>query len=152
MSKILLPLDGSPVSEAILEHALEFGALFSAAFHLVRVIPPPMGFVSPYPPHMIEANREHLEREEESATEYMEKHVARIREQGFQVDFRILTGVQPAHGILGEAQASGCDLIAISAHGRGALARPVLGSTSEKVVRGTQLPVLLFRAKHPSGE
>ena len=147
VSKILLPLDGSAVSEAIFEHALEVGALFGAAFHLVRVVPSPMQFISPYPPHMIEANRERLESEEETARTYLEGHVTRLRARGLHVDYTVLTGVQPAHGILGEAQTSGCDLIAISAHGRGTLARAVLGSTSDKVVRGTHLPVLLFRAK-----
>ncbi len=144
--KMLLPLDGGQVSEAILDHAVELGSLFGATYHLVRVVPSPKQFNSPYPPHMIQANRDRMHREEEEARAYLEAHGQRLRDRGFTVEERVITGVQPAHGILREAEATGCDFIAISAHGRGLLAKAVLGSTSDKVVRAAHLPLLLYRA------
>jgi nucleotide-binding universal stress UspA family protein len=45
-----------------------------------------------------------------------------------------------------EVQGGGCDFIAISPHGGGFIARTVMGSTSDKVVRSSHLPLLLYRA------
>jgi len=146
VKRMLLPMDGSDVSEAILQHAVELGSLYGAAFHLTRIVPSSKQFNSPYPPHMIQANRDRIEKEEEEAMVYLRSHGDRLRSQGLTVEEKVVTGAQPAHGILTEAEASSCDFIAISAHGRGPLARAVLGSTSDKVVRGTHLPLLLFRA------
>ena len=146
VSKMLLPMDGSAVSEAILQHAMDLGSLFGATYHLMRAVPAPMQFSSPYPPHMIEANHKQIEEEVAGATAYLQRHGDSLRGKGLMVEEQVVTGVQPAHGILAEAERSGCDFIAISAHGRGPLARAVLGSTSDKVVRGTHLPLLLFRA------
>lgn len=146
VSRMLLPLNGSLASEAILDHAVELGSLFGATYHLMRAVPAPMQFSSPYPPQMIQANKEQIEEEVAGATTYLHGHAERLRDQGLKVEEQVVTGVQPVHGILTEAERSGCDFIAISAHGRGPLARAVLGSVSDKVVRGTHLPILLFRA------
>jgi nucleotide-binding universal stress UspA family protein len=147
VKKMLLPLDGSEISEAILGHATQLGSRFGAAYHLLRVVPSPKQFASSYPPDLIEANRERILRETEEAKEYLKSQGERLRTAGVTVEERVLTGGQPAHDILAEAQAADCDFIAISAHGRGRLARALLGSTSDKVVRGTHLPILLYRAK-----
>ena len=146
ISRMLLPLDGSPISEAILGHAVELGSLFGSAYHLVRIVPSPKQFSSPYPPHMIQANKKRLEEEEEEATEYLRGHAERLRALGHTVEEKVITGVQPAHGILMEVQGGDCDFIAISPHGGGFIARTVMGSTSDKVIRGSHLPLLLYRA------
>jgi len=146
--KMLLPLDGSEISEAILSHATELGSLFGAAYHLLRVVPSPKQFASSYPPDLIEANRERMRRETLEAEEYLKAQGESLRASGVKVDERVLTGGQPPHDILSEAQTADCDFIAVSAHGRGRLARALLGSTSDKVLRGTHLPVLLYRAKN----
>ncbi|MCJ7628941.1 MAG: universal stress protein, partial [Longimicrobiales bacterium] len=56
-----------------------------------------------------------------------------------------VVGAQPAHGVLAETESSSSDFIAISAHSRGGLKRVLLGSTSDKVLRGSHVPVLLYR-------
>ncbi|MFO8175919.1 MAG: universal stress protein [Longimicrobiales bacterium] len=146
LSRMLLPLDGSPVSEAILDHAVELGSLFGAAYHLVRVIPAPKQFSS-YPPHMMQENRERMQEATEEAAAYLKGHGDTLRARGITVEEEVLSGVQPAHGILAEAERSGCDFIAVSAHGKGFVSRAVLGSTSDKVVRGAHNPLLLYRAE-----
>lgn len=145
ITKMLLPLDGTPVSEAIIGHATELGSLFGAAYHLVRVIPLPMDFSSSYPPDMIQMNKEYLADSEEAARGYLEDHAQRFRSRGFSADTAVVVGAQPAHGILTEAESSASDLFAISAHSRGGLTRVLLGSTSDKVLRGAHAPVLMYR-------
>jgi nucleotide-binding universal stress UspA family protein len=145
ITKMLLPLDGTPVSEAIIRHATELGSLFGAAYHLVRVVPLPMEFSSSYPPDMIQMNKQYLADSEEAARGYLEGHAQGLRSRGFAVDTAVVLGAQPAHGILTEAASSGSDLFAISAHSRGGLTRVLLGSTSDKVLRGAHEPVLMYR-------
>lgn len=147
IAKILLPLDGTEVSEGIIDHAAEMGGLFGAAYHLARMVPFPKGFKSPYPPHLIEMNREFLIDAKNAAEAYLQDQAQRLRARGLVVDTAVVEAGQAGHGILTEAEHAGCDFIAMSTHGRGAIARTILGSTADKVVRGAHVPVLLYRQR-----
>ncbi len=145
-ARILLPLDGTETSEAILDHALELGSLFGAVFHLIRVVPHPSGFSS-HPLDKMQENRDGLEDADEEARRYLKGHGDRLRARGISVEEALVGDTQPAHGILAEAERSKCDLIAISAHSRNVVTRAFLGSTSDKVVRGAHNPVLVYRRR-----
>lgn len=147
ISKLMVPLDGTPTAEAVLDHAVETGALFEASLHLVRVIPFPMVFSSSYMPDLIGINHEFVEKAREAAEAYLGGKAEALRTRGLSVDTSVVVVPQPAHGILAEAEVSGCDFLAMGTHGRGSLARAVLGSTADKVLRSTHTPLLLFR-KH----
>lgn len=145
--KILLPLDGTEVSEGIIDHAAELGALFGATYHLARMLPFPRGFKSPYPPHLIEMNREFLTDAKDAAEGYLEKQAQKFRTRGLKADTAVVEVGQAGHGILAEADDAGCDFIAMATHGRGTIARTILGSTADKVLRGAHVPVLLYRKR-----
>lgn len=148
LSKILIAMDGTEVSEEILEHAVELGRIFDATYLLIRVVPFPRDLKSSYPPHMIQMNREILAKEHESASNYLSGHARLLVARGLTVDNMVVDAGQAGHGIVTEAEESRCDLIAMSTHGRGAVARKILGSTADKVVRGARIPVLLYRPRH----
>jgi len=57
----------------------------------------------------------------------------------------------PVDEILGEADAFGADLIAVTTQGRSALGRVVLGSVAEEIVRKADAPVMLMRAGRNGG-
>lgn len=143
--KILVPLDGTELSECMLEHAVAFGRLFEASYHLVRVVPFPMDIASPYLPHTVQLNQGLVDEAKVSAAEYLERHAERLRAEGRSVDCRVLVDAQPGHGILKEMERAECDLIAMATHGRTGLSRAILGSAADKVLRGTHVPVLLYR-------
>ena len=147
ISRVLLPLDGTAVSEQIIDHAAELGGLFGAAFHLVRVLPFPKGFKSSYPPHMIEMNRKSLAEARDEAEGYLQAQAGRLTSKGLAVDTAVVEVGQAGHGILTEAEEAGCDFIAMATHGRGTIARTLLGHTADKVLRGAQVPVLLYRPR-----
>lgn len=148
---LLIPLDGSELSESALEHATEFGALFGSAYHLVRVVAYPLEIASPYLPHTVQMNAEILADAKQSAADYLEERAEQMRKRGLRVTASVAVDPQAAHGILTEAKEVGVDLIAMSTHGRGGMSRVVLGSAADKVLRGTHMPVLLFRPpKTPS--
>jgi universal stress protein A len=57
----------------------------------------------------------------------------------------VLLGQPVAAAITGFARATGVDLIVIGSHGRTGLARLVVGSVAEAVVRTAPCPVLVVR-------
>ena len=68
-----------------------------------------------------------------------------MRRRGLRVTTSITVDAQAGHGILLEAEAVDADGIAMATHGRKGLSRALLGSTADKVLRGTHLPLLLHR-------
>lgn len=147
LTRILIPLDGTELSESVLDHAIEFGALFDVDYHLVRVVPYPMQFNSPYLPHTMQMNQAFVEEAQASADDYLRGQVERLRERGLRADGNVVVVAQPGHGILAEAQSSGCDFVAMATHARTGLSRALLGSTADKVLRASHLPILLY---HPA--
>ena len=143
--RMLVPLDGTELSESVLEHAVAFGTLFRTAFHLVRVVPYPMQFSSPYLPHTMQVNQQFVAEAKEAAAAYAETHAERLRKRDLEVETAVVVVAQPGHGILAEAEDSRSDMVAMATHGRAGLTRAILGSTADKVVRGTRIPVLLYR-------
>jgi nucleotide-binding universal stress UspA family protein len=148
---ILVPLDGSELSEEALEHATEFGELFGSAYHLTRIVAYPLDIASPYLPYTVQMNQNILTDAKASAAEYLEERADSMRRRGLRVTTSVAVDAQAGHGILSEADEVGCDLMAMATHGRSGMGRLVLGSAADKVLRGTQVPLLLYRpAKVPA--
>jgi nucleotide-binding universal stress UspA family protein len=143
--RLLVPLDGSDLSESALEHATEFGELFDASYHLVRMVAYPHDLASPYVPHTTQMNQSILREATKSAEEYLEVRAERMRHRGLQVTTSVTVDAQAGHGILVEAVSTECDAIAMATHGRTGVSRAILGSSADKVLRGTHLPLLLYR-------
>ena len=143
--RILVPLDGTDISESALEHAVELGTLFGAAYHLVRVVPYPMQFTSPYLPHTMQMNQQFVTDAKKVADEYLDAHAQRLSDRDLSVSCCSVVVPQPGHGILSELEAADCDFVAMATHGRAGLTRAILGSTTDKVIRGTHVPILLHR-------
>ena len=146
VGRILVPLDGTDVSESALEHAVEVGSLFGAAYHLVRVVPYPMQFTSPYLPHTMQMNQQFVTDAKNAADEYLEDHAQRLMARDLTVTYCAVVVPQPGHGILSELADAECDFVAMATHGRAGITRAILGSTTDKIIRGTHVPILLHRA------
>jgi nucleotide-binding universal stress UspA family protein len=138
---VLVPLDGSPLAESVLAPALNFARLWEGRFTLLRVIeaspPTTAGWPNrPLPPE---------QQQEVAARAYLEKLAGRLREQGTTVQTRVVIASHAAPAILEEAQTQHCDFIALATHGWGGLRKMLLGSVTDKVIRGSTLPVLAYR-------
>lgn len=150
--KILIPLNGSVLSEGIIPAAKELGRLFGASFHLVRVVPFPRMPTSSYIPHAAELNRERVEEAEKEARDYLERTTQPFLDEGLEAGSACIVAPQAARGILAEAAAAECDIIAMATHGRGPLRRTFLGSTTDKVLRATDRTLLLVRPTDGGGD
>ena len=51
----------------------------------------------------------------------------------------------PAEGIIGTANAQGCDLIVMASHGRRGVSRLVLGSKAYEILSHCKVPALIVR-------
>ncbi len=141
---ILLPLDGTDWSTEIIEHATALGTLTDAKYTLLQILQPieiyaPAYGLGTYTP--IQANIEPWKQE---AQQYLDRTATTLRAAGLQVQVEVCIG-PTAMTILDYAGDHDVDLIAIETHGRSGAARLLLGSIADKIVRGTGMPVLLYR-------
>jgi len=81
---------------------------------------------------------------EEEAWKEMDNIGARLRQEGFEVRFRIERGI-PLTEILRVEQEEGVSLIVIGSHGKSNVEEMLLGSVSEKVIRKSGTPVLVVK-------
>src|SRR5262249_24290411 len=140
--RVLVPLDGSPFAEQVLPPATALGAVMKAEHTLLRVVPPllPGDYdlggtpLVGLPGSRLAQLKAIQEESEEEAAAYLERLAARHCEQGLSMHTRVVCYDKPAVGILEEAGRLGADLIALATHGRGGLARLLLGSVADKVL------------------
>lgn len=150
--RVLVPLDGSPESEAVLPHVAWLHEARDAELVLVRVIPSPLEVGSLYGVPSVKIESEAHRWQRESARSYLEEVAARMaRSRGLagalppRMELRVVEASSAAEGILEAARVHGADLVALSTHGRSGIGRVVVGSVADKVIRGAAVPVLAVR-------
>jgi nucleotide-binding universal stress UspA family protein len=74
----------------------------------------------------------------------LERIAADLRARGLIVDTAVVMQSQTAAGILEHSVERGADLIAMATHGRTGWPRIMLGSVADKVLRGSNVPLLLL--------
>jgi nucleotide-binding universal stress UspA family protein len=141
--RILIPLDGSKAAERLLDRWRPLAGE-GARVILFRALPTFSGGGSPYLPHVVRDEQEQ-KRARELGREYLEEQAQRVREEGVEVEVKVTPTQEPADAILKAVQEEEADLVAMSTEGRGGVSRLLLGSVADKVVRGSSVPVLLFR-------
>jgi nucleotide-binding universal stress UspA family protein len=146
--RVLIPLDGSPLSESVMEPAIEVAGADEVKYTIVRVSEP-VASPSVAGFGVAAVAREEAEQMEHQINAYLDSVAERLRARGLDVERRPLLHVHAASAILHAAAEIGADLIAMATHGRGGLRRLLLGSVADKVLRGADTTVLLYR---PDGE
>ena len=144
--KILVPVDFSDGSAAAVQHAVMLGRTLQAQVDVLHAYDVPT-FI---PPHVVvmmgEVDAPLSEHAERHANEQLEEFLKNQKLPAeVKVSSRVLLG-PPAVTVLEAAEQGGYDLIVMGTHGRTGLPRLVMGSVAEKVVRGSQCPVLTVRA------
>ena len=142
---ILVPLDGSPLAERAIPLATALAEKFGSEILLLRVLDIP----KPTPPtsHLevtIGWVREARAQAHEEAQSYLDAQQQEVYRQGIKVR-ALMRDRSPAEDILQVARSEKIDLIVMSAHGQGGLARWTFGSVADKVARHSPCPVLLVR-------
>lgn len=143
---ILVPVDFSDPSREALHWAAELGRRFGAKLLILHVYPVP-GYV--LPDGFVTAGPEVLTEVESRTRATLEQWAQDARDAGAG-DVAISTAIGNATPeILRTCDDLPADLVVMGAHGRTGLARMLLGSVAEKVVRHAQVPVMTVPAPEP---
>ncbi|HYL80689.1 MAG TPA: universal stress protein [Candidatus Acidoferrum sp.] len=137
--RILVPLDGSPLSEAILRQVAELSRALGAEITLLRVA---LAHTFPGADPMFLLEEE--VRVVQEAEAYLATVAERLAREGMIVRTAVRYG-QPAAEIIDHVAFEGADLVVVSTHGRSGLTRLVMGSVAEKVIRHATCPVFVVR-------
>jgi nucleotide-binding universal stress UspA family protein len=138
---ILVPLDGSSTGEKILDPAMVLGEAMGSRFTLLHVASPQVTFGARISPLPAGNHRERMEK----ARSYLSRAEERLKEKGLEAESVLDSHFSPARAILKIADDRGVDLIAMATHGYTGVRRAILGSVTDKVLRGSRWPLLLAR-------
>ena len=150
MKKILVPTDFSKGSERALEAAITLAKKFDAAIVLMHAYQVP---VYPYPT-VSTANVTQLdlvEQIEHGARAALQTAAASHGDSGVPIS-TVLTAGTPWEQIIRSAKEADAGLIVIGSRGLRGLPRALLGSTAERVVRYSPIPVMAFHGPLPVSE
>lgn len=142
---ILVPVDYSRESEAVLDTVLDLTRVGPAAVTLLHVVRPFFGLAEPTLPYPAPMDPAIVERLRADAGERLERLAARYRHLGMNVSTRVVVGPTAAGGVLDALEDPGFDLVAMATHGARGVRRFLLGSVTDKVVRLAGKPVLVVR-------
>jgi nucleotide-binding universal stress UspA family protein len=141
--KILVPLDGSPLSEAALPHAEALAKSENAEIVILRVPITPVTEYFGQDPIVSRTIRKDIEKEAEL---YVNEKVAQLRKEKVKASGVTREGDVPDI-ILDVAEEAHADMITMSTHGRTGVRRWLMGSVADKVAHHSQIPVMLI---HPN--
>ena len=144
-SQILVPLDGSALAEDAIGPAADLARLWGSELALLRVVHPVvfygdelLGWPAPYDEELTANLRSQAEG-------YVRDISERLRGEGHRASGVAIVGWGAADVILKLARPEHVAAIAIATHGHGGLRRLALGSVADKLIRGADVPVLVYR-------
>jgi len=139
INRILVPLDGSKVSEQALARARSLASATESEIVLLTAIARQERWAN--------ADTPTWEAEEEAtATGYLDVLKRELHDAGIRVSARVVWG-RPADVIRQVADEANASLIVMTTHGRSGVARLLIGSVADNVLRTAERPLMLVRAQ-----
>jgi nucleotide-binding universal stress UspA family protein len=136
---ILIPTDGSELAERGLAHGLALAKSVGARVSVIFVGEP----FSEMSGRLREAVATYAELRREQATNALQRAAKAAKEAGVPCETVQVENGQPHQAIIAAAGDKGCDLIAMSSHGRSGLSMLLIGSVTNKVLAQAKTPVLV---------
>jgi nucleotide-binding universal stress UspA family protein len=135
---IVLPLDGSDISETAIPH-VETLALACGTKKVIIL-------------HVVETGRyEKLMAAGRRPGDYLQRIADKLKAKGISTAIEVLTG-DPSEAIVSYAENNPCDIIVMASHGRSGVTRWAVGSVADKVFRASIVPVPMVKASGPTSE
>ncbi|MBM3142030.1 MAG: universal stress protein [Chloroflexi bacterium] len=149
LRKILLTLDGSHFSEAIIPYVEKLAKGMDSEAALLRVIEP-----AKLPQLAAYRDRKKYEKDfmaklEREAERYLDKKKTALASKGVKVNSVLLEG-KPVETILQYAEDNSVNLIALTTHGFSGITKWAYGSVASRIIEGSPKPVLLVRPPLPA--
>lgn len=141
---ILFATDFSESSEHAFRYALSLARKFESRLGIIHVINEPVDLRGFYVPHI---SFDKLEEEIEQGAQKLMEKFCRIHGHDYQkIETYVVPGI-PYDEIIKKGEELSADLIVVGTHGRTGLDHVLFGSTAEKVVRKSPVPVMTIRIK-----
>ena len=141
---LLLPTDGSPLSEKTIFKGIEFAREIGARITGLHVSP--QFHVLTYRAGVLEESRDAYQDDMQAqADRYLGFVVKVAAEAGVPCETVCETDDHPYQSIVDVASRRGCDLIVMASHGRRGMASLIMGSETQRVLSHTNIPVLVWR-------
>jgi nucleotide-binding universal stress UspA family protein len=143
--KILVPLDGSPLSELALPYAAALAGAHGGELLLVRVIPPRVHAPPRYSVADAEAWLIRHARDKEEAEQSLEGLVRSPLLAPHRCHWLLCEASDVATQLVETVHQRDMDTVVIATRGRTGLARWVLGSVAQQILERSPAPVLVVR-------
>lgn len=149
--RILVPTDGSSVSEGAVDAAIDLAQARGSEIVALSVAVPEPVFQSlegavPYDPGLqVDVLLEH-------AQGYVDAVAARAAKAGVHCTPVTFSALDPAEAIADTAREHDCDLIVMGSHGRRGLSRLLAGSVTQAVLADAPVPVMVLRPGQQEGK
>lgn len=147
--KILYATDFSRHATHGFQYAITLSKHFQARMTILHAISLPPTI--PADPTGGVALTDYFEELEEESKARLQEMLDQTRNHGVEAETLLVDGA-PHKVILQEAKRLGVDLIVVGTHGRKGVEHLLLGSTAEKIVRQSPVPVLVVRHPQHSGD
>ena len=145
--EILVALDGSRRAEAALPPAMAMAGLLRARLTLLQAVAPVVlkieaqaAFVGSFDEPLSSLRRD-------EAKDYLEDIASQVTAAGVEARPTAVLAANPVEAIRAAAASPDVGMIAVATHGRTGLRRMVLGSVADKLVRTSELPMLVTRPR-----
>lgn len=146
-SHILVPLDSSKFSESALSYATQLARQFDSKLTLTTVANAPSIVTSGFDAASADLYATLRENSLEEAEKYLAHTCSQLRQQGYDVAYRVAEGTVVADRLLDLIEDVEADVVVMSTHGRSGLGRWLLGSVADKLIHHASVPILLIRAQ-----
>lgn len=133
--QILFPTDGSRGASDVLDYVIDIATERDATVHVLNVADPALVF---------QPQRDIIDALEREGEAFVRDVADRIQQRGVETITEVQTG-EPYRTIVDYAASQDIDLVVMPTHGRQGLERFLLGSTTERVLRRSDVPVLTIR-------
>jgi nucleotide-binding universal stress UspA family protein len=143
---LLLPTDGSALSEQAVIHGIEFARAISARVTGIHVLPQPAFSASENWVHGGQDFHRNLDEIfKKQAAQYLAFIVQQAKQADVKCDCVSVVGRLPHEEIIKAAKSKNCDLIYMASHGEKGAAAVLMGSETLKVLTHSPIPVLVHR-------
>lgn len=141
--RILVPTDGSDITQKAVDTAIALAKSVGAQIYTISVKEPfPYSAISemqPTPP------QEFFDAQERIAAKRVAAVVESAQEAGLACQGHTVEALHPWEAIIDHAKQQNCDLLVMASHGRRGVTALLLGSETQKVLTHTTIPVLVVR-------
>lgn len=141
--RILVPTDGSPITEKAISTAVQLAHTLGATVMALSVKDPyPYSAVTemqPTPPQAF------FDAQDRIASKRVQAVVSACEAAGVPCEAHTVEAMHPWEAIIDHAKAQQCDLLVMASHGRRGVSALLLGSETQKVLTHSSVPVLVVR-------